>query len=176
MTQPFRMSDMSTSSPSPKRISPEDSRALRNALGQFATGVTVIAAQTADGPVGMTANSFSSVSLDPPLVLWSIDKNSTRYDALGAADRFSINVLGAHQGDVACAFAKNGRAFTRNNSVIEDGVPVILDALVQFDCDLHARVDGGDHTIVLGRVRHVTLGCGEPLVFHQGTFGGFVPS
>lgn len=172
MNKPLR-TEIMTASP---RISPDDTRALRDAMGQFATGVTVITAMTDAGPVGMTANSFASVSLDPALVLWSIDKNSNRYDVFSVAERYVINVLSQEQAALAMTFAKDGQAFTDDNSEIVDGVPQLRGALASFDCALHERHEGGDHVILVGRVLNLTLGSGAPLVFHQGTFGSFTRS
>ncbi|MGX9356033.1 flavin reductase family protein [Roseobacteraceae bacterium S113] len=158
------------------RYTPNDGRAFRDALGQFATGVTVITTITDEGPVGMTANSFSSVSLDPALVLWCIGNNAARYDVFTAAERFAISVCSDQQAMLAKTFAKDGNAFTSENSVISGGLPVLRDALSVFECDTHAIHEGGDHKIIVGRVTHVTLGSGAPVVFHQGKFGGFTPS
>jgi len=154
-------------------FSPDDSRAFRDALGQFATGVTIITTQTADGPLGMTANSFSSVSLDPALVLWSCAKSASRHDAFVSAERFCINVLSETQAEVAKTFAKDGRAFSPSNAAQVDGFWHISGAAARFACSLHAVYDGGDHSIILGQVTHVTLGSSAPLVFHSGAFGGF---
>jgi len=158
------------------QISPDDSRAFRDALGQFATGVTIITTETAEGPLGMTANSFSSVSLDPPLVLWSCAHSASRHDPFAAAERFCINVLTAEQAGVAAAFAKNGQAFAEDNAARVDGFWHILGAAARFCCTRHAVYPGGDHSIILGEVVHVTLGTAAPLVFHSGSFGSFLES
>lgn len=157
------------------RFTPDatNTRAYRDALGQFSTGVTVITAQTADGPTGMTANSFTSVSLDPPLVLWSLAKSSARYGVFAGAERFAINVLNAAQGELALLFAKDGGHFTETNSYAHHGLPLLRGVLSAFECELEKTVDAGDHTLILGRVSNVTLGDGAPLVFHRGKFGGF---
>jgi len=152
-------------------ISPDDSRGFRNALGQFATGVTVVSTQSDEGPVGMTANSFSSVSLDPPLVLWSIDKTSERHEIFSTAKRFAFSVLAEGQADIALAFARNATCFDAANCETPRDLALIKGALAHFECDLHTTVSGGDHTIVLGRVTNVVLGKGAPLVFQGGSFG-----
>ena len=152
-------------------ISPEDSRGLRNALGQFATGVTVVSTVFDGASLGMTANSFSSVSLDPPLVLWSIDKTSERHEIFSTAPRFAFSVLAEDQADVALAFARNATCFDETNCETPRDLPLIKGALAHFECDLHTTVAGGDHTIVLGRVTNVVLGKGTPLVFQGGSFG-----
>ena len=90
----------------------DDPRAYRMALGSFATGVTVVTAASAEGPVGITANSFASVSLDPPLVLWSPAKDSNRYEYFGPAEHFAIHVLDAHQQRICDAFTRDKAAFS----------------------------------------------------------------
>ncbi|MGX9350076.1 flavin reductase family protein [Shimia sp. W99] len=154
----------------------ENQRIYRDALGCFATGVTVITAPTASGPIGMTANSFSSISLDPPLVLWSAAKNSQRYPFFAAATRFAIHVMRDDQKALALEFARRGDAFdqTKWHSGAHD-VPLIDSCLARFECRTQAVHDGGDHAIVVGEVTHVTLNDGAPLVFAQRAFGGFTP-
>jgi flavin reductase (DIM6/NTAB) family NADH-FMN oxidoreductase RutF len=159
-----------------KSFSPTDSRAYRDALGQFATGVTIVTCETEDGPLGMTANSFSSVSLEPALVLWSCAKSASRHDPFVAAERFCINVLTRDQAGVASAFAKDGHAFSPDNADRIDGFWQIRGAAARFSCTRHAVYPGGDHSIILGHVTHVTLGTSAPLVFHSGTFGSFMRS
>ena len=153
---------------------PSDTRALRDALGQFATGVAVVTARGARGPVGMTINSFASVSLDPPLVLWSAARRSERHEAFVGADHFVIHVLGAHQDELMARFTRGGAGFAglpvRDSA---DGVPTIPGTLARFECVRHALHEAGDHTIVLGRVLRVARRDGEPLCFAQGRFGRF---
>ena len=155
-------------------FSPEDSRAFRNALGQFATGVTIITTETEDGMMGITANSFTSVSLDPALVLWSVDKAAHRYGPFVNAEHFCINVLTEDQGDIALGFAKEDGAHDMTHASKVDGFWHITGASARFACTRHAVHDGGDHSIILGRVMHVTLGSGAPLVFHSGQFGRLI--
>jgi flavin reductase (DIM6/NTAB) family NADH-FMN oxidoreductase RutF len=152
----------------------QNDRLFRTALGQFGTGVTVITAQTAKGPIGMTANSFSSVSMEPPLVLWCPAKSSSRYAHFIEARHFAIHVLGAAHEGIALAFAKSGQAFdTLDAAVNSDGVPIFDNCLARFECDTHAIHNGGDHSIVLGQVTRAAFREGEALVFCQGHFGGF---
>ncbi len=151
-------------------------RLLRDALGRFATGVTVITCAGPDGPVGITANSFASVSLDPPLVLWSIARTSSRYAAFAGAGGFAIHILGADERDLAARFAKAGSGFDGLSvSTGRGGAPLIGGTLARFDCALHAGVDGGDHLIMLGRVLQASFREGAPLVFAQGHYGHFAP-
>ncbi|MCX7300616.1 MAG: flavin reductase family protein [Rhodobacterales bacterium] len=157
-------------------FSPEtDLRAFRHALGAFATGVTVITTVTDTGPVGITANSFASVSLDPPLVLWSPAKASSRFGIFSVAERFAVHVLRTDQKSVADGFTRSWTAFHDLDWAADGfGTPLIEGTLARFVCQTEARHDAGDHMIVVGRVLAVTRGVpGAPLVFHGGSYGGF---
>ncbi len=153
-----------------------NTRRLRDAFGRFATGVTIVTVQSEDGPIAITANSFSSVSLDPPLVLWSPDRNSRRFGYFEAADRYAIHVLAVEQADLCFAVSKDagglaGVELNRNS----DGVPVIANCLARFDCTRVATHEGGDHIIVVGRVDRAEMRDeGEPLAFFAGKTGRFV--
>lgn len=152
----------------------DNHRAFRNALGSFTTGVTVVTAMTSDGPIGMTVNSFASVSLDPPLVLWSTAKSSSRYGAFTGARHFAIHVLGADQDHLSAAFTRGGNGFDGIEVRFNDeGVPVLPGTLARFECAEQAQHDAGDHTIIIGRVLRVAHRQGEPLCFSGGRFGRF---
>jgi flavin reductase (DIM6/NTAB) family NADH-FMN oxidoreductase RutF len=157
-------------------IDPADARALRHAFGAFATGVTIVTAMGRDGPVGITANSFASVSLDPPLVLWSPAKASSRFPVFSTAERFAIHVLRRDQKAAGDGFAHARAAFAgldwRRGP---GGVPLIEGCLARFLCETAARHDAGDHMIIVGRVVAAATGPGEPLVFSRGRYGGFGP-
>lgn len=151
-----------------------DSRAFREALGRFGTGVTVITCDTGTGPLGITANSFSSLSLDPPLVMWAPAKSSSRYPFYMAAERFAIHVIGSEQTGMCQAFARDGNAFDQFDwELSPEGVPLLNGCLSRFECKTHATHDGGDHSIVVGRVERVTTRPGDPLLFVSGKFGSF---
>lgn len=151
----------------------EDPRAYRAALGSFATGVTVVTVPSADGPVGITANSFSSVSLDPPLVLWSPAKASKRFDYFKDAPHFAIHVLDSHQREICDGFTRDKHAFDGLDWVTgEHGVPHIRGCLARFECTLDAAHDAGDHVIIVGRVNHTAFRDGMPLLFQGGRFVG----
>ena len=159
------------------RFSPtsDNSREYRDALGQFATGVTIVTTNGGVGPVGITANSFSSVSLDPALVLWSMSKKSERYASFCNALNFAIHVLHQEQHELAMAFAKSAHAFGHCNwATGEADVPLITDALVCFECRKQSVHDAGDHVIIVGAVDKVSLSKGDPLVFAGGSFGSFL--
>lgn len=157
---------------------PEHSRDLRRAFGTFGTGVTVITTQTADGPLAMTANSFSSISLDPPLALWAPARDSQRHDAFTHADHFCIHVLSKAQCNMATHFAKNGTEFGAVDwQVGPFGAPTLAGCMAAFHCDRYAVHPAGDHSLVIGRIRRVTRAdTNTPgLLFSAGKFGEFLP-
>ena len=132
-----------------------DPRALRNAFGTFMTGVTVVTSHDADGnPLGFTANSFTSVSLDPPLVLVCLANSSQNYDALTQAKGFAVNVLSEGQKDVSNTFARpvEDRFSAVNWQNGPHGSPVFNDVSAWFDCSMHQTVPAGDHVILIGKV------------------------
>ena len=149
-------------------------RAFRDALGCFATGVTVVTTQSDHGPMGFTANSFSSLSMDPPLVLWSPAKSSARFDLFATARHYAIHILGHEQSDIIQRFIRGGLGFEgMSHHHNAEGVPLIPGVLARFDCEQHATHDGGDHLIVVGRVIRCAQRNGAPLVFTQGQYGSF---
>lgn len=157
-------------------FAPTDGRALRSAFGRFGTGVTVVTTLTKDGPLGMTANSFSSVSLEPPLVLWSAALRSKRHDAFASARHYCIHILGADQQDVALHFATQGHDFTGFDwHEGPDGAPQLNGCLATFHCDRYAVHPAGDHSMIVGLIRHAaeSAGSGAGLLFDQGRFGTF---
>jgi flavin reductase (DIM6/NTAB) family NADH-FMN oxidoreductase RutF len=150
-----------------------DQRALRHALGRFATGVAVITTCTADGKLeGLTVNSFASVSLDPPLVLWCLQRTAPSFASFAAAGVFAVSVLGADQRALSHRFAtavphKFGDVA---HLVGYGGAPRLADALAWFECRTERTVDGGDHVIFIGRVMRAGYRDGEPLVFSAGRY------
>ncbi|MGY6548509.1 MAG: flavin reductase family protein [Roseinatronobacter sp.] len=156
--------------------SPETTRAFRDALGGFATGVTLVTIESEGGPMGFAANSFAAVSLDPPLVLWSPAKSSRRFAQYHAAQHYAIHVLPVDAGPLVQRFLSGGPGFegldpARNS----EGVPVLNQAVARFDCRQRAVHDGGDHAIILGEVLRVCHPGGPGLVFCQGQYGQFAP-
>lgn len=153
-----------------------DPREFRDALGCFATGIAVATARPADGrPVGMTINSFASVSLDPPLVLWSIARTATGFAAFRDAGNFVINVLREEQRAVSARFA--GQADDRWEGIAVErwttGAPVIAGSLAVVECATEAIHEGGDHLILVGRVlRLASDRSGRPLVYFGGRYAG----
>ena len=155
----------------------ETQRAFRNALGSFATGVTIVTCRTESGPMAIAANSFSSLSLDPALVLWSPAKSSRRFAAFEAAKHYAIHVLKDDQAALCQTFARDGTAFDGLDwSENAQGVPLINDCLAHFECTQHAVHDGGDHVIIVGEVTRAKMTDGAPLVFSKGSYGRFTES
>ena len=151
-----------------------DSDSFRGALGTFVTGVTVITTDSPEGPVAIVANSFASVSLDPPLVLWSPAKASKRFEYFAGSRRFAVHVLAADQRDI-CAAIINSKTAIKDVPTHRShcGIPIIEGALATFECNLEATHDAGDHVIVVGRVTKAHHRGGDPLVFHAGKYGAF---
>jgi flavin reductase (DIM6/NTAB) family NADH-FMN oxidoreductase RutF len=148
-------------------------RALRDAFGTFATGITIVTALDARRePVGLTVNSFSSVSLDPPLVAWSLRKASPLVDCFKPGRSLSIHVLGKAQEHLARQFARSAtdRFATVTWQTGFDGVPRLSDVLARFDCRTDSVVDAGDHLLLLAHVRDHACGPGLPLLFSGGRF------
>lgn len=149
----------------------DNSRDLRDAFGRFTTGVTIVTTQGRDGCVAMTANSFTSVSMQPPLVLWSPGRASSRYPVFVGAEHYAIHVLGAEQESLAFAVARDQAALPADKLTLnEQGVPVLSNCLARFDCARHAVHEAGDHAIIVGQVLRAEMRAGDPLAF----FGGRV--
>ncbi|GMG86478.1 flavin reductase family protein [Biformimicrobium ophioploci] len=166
---------VSPNSPNATETAPAiDPRALRSALGQFPTGVTVVTALDPQGqPVGMTASSFNAVSLDPALVLWSISHDALSYPVFSRCEHFAIHVLKREQQHLSDLFAsrgadKFGQCDWRPGLA---GLPLLDDSAALFQCRAEHRYPGGDHTILVGRVLALSNSGGEPLVFHGGNYG-----
>jgi flavin reductase (DIM6/NTAB) family NADH-FMN oxidoreductase RutF len=146
--------------------------ALRAALGQFATGVTIVTTATPEGQrVGLTANSFTSVSLDPPLVLWSLSKRSASLQIFRSAPHFAVNVLSASQQDLCDRFAQRTQTDRFEGVALahsDHGLPVIDGALACFECSTYAQYEAGDHVVFLGRVERHRARDGDALIFRAG--------
>lgn len=153
-------------------------RQLRDALAQFATGVTIVCARAPDARyVGFTANSFSSASLDPPLILWTLSQRSASLAAFDASPRYSVNVLAAGQVELARRFSRP-HADRFANVPYRLGwsdAPLIDGCIAWFECRHHARHHAGDHVLFIGEVMTVERAPGQGLVFQHGRFGGTSP-
>jgi len=151
-----------------------DGRAFRDALGCFPTGVAVITAHIADRhPMGITVNSFTSVSLEPPLILWCVDRRSQRFETFANAGYFTVSILDATHEAVSCRLARPGehRLDGIPLAATKFGAPALADALAVFECRREAMYDGGDHAVLLGRVMHFTRRhSGAPLIFFRGRY------
>jgi flavin reductase (DIM6/NTAB) family NADH-FMN oxidoreductase RutF len=153
-----------------------DSKAFRQALGCFPTGIAVMTATSPEAShIGITVNSFTSVSLDPPLVLWCIDRRSRRYPGFAGADGFTVSILASDHKAVSSKLATAGEHALEGIDLVptELGPPALKDALAVFECARESVQDAGDHAILIGRVlrfaRNDTVGA--PLVYFQGKYG-----
>ena len=155
-----------------------DARELRHALGRFATGITVVTTLTAEKKrEGLTANSFTAVSLDPPLVLWSLNRAALSLASFERCHHFAVNVLAAHQRHVANHFA---RPAPDKFAGIPwqpglGGCPVLKDCLALFECRLERTVPGGDHLLFIGHVERFRWRAGDPLLFSCGRYSIAAP-
>jgi 3-hydroxy-9,10-secoandrosta-1,3,5(10)-triene-9,17-dione monooxygenase reductase component len=156
-----------------------DRRAFRNALGAFVTGVTILTTCDADGtPAGLTANSFNSVSLDPPLVLWSLALDSTNLEAFRQAEWWAVHVLAAGQEDLSNRFArKDSDKFSGLHTTSgPGGIPLLPEFAARFICRAAFEYEGGDHAIFIGAVDSFEQAGRPPLIYHQGRYGGVFPA
>jgi 3-hydroxy-9,10-secoandrosta-1,3,5(10)-triene-9,17-dione monooxygenase reductase component len=152
-----------------------DARDFRAALGCFPTGVCLITTLAPDGRrVGLTANSFSSVSLEPPMVLWSLSRNASSAPVFRDAEYFAINVLAADDAELSSHFARSGAdkfaAFAERFAPGLGGVPVLEGAVASFECHSRHRYYGGDHIIMIGVVERYSHSERPPLVFRRGQY------
>lgn len=165
-----------------------DVRAFRDALGSFPTGVAVITAapaadasnseREAEAHIGITVNSFTSVSLDPPLVLWCMDRRSHRHAVFARATGFTVSILGTGHRDVSVRLARPGEHSLDGIALLETelGPPALADLLAVFECATERMIEGGDHTIFLGRVlRFARPSASAPLIFFRGRYSALEP-
>ena len=155
-----------------------DPREFRAALGTFVTGVTIVTARDGSGrPVGLTANSFNSVSLDPPMVLWSLSLRSASLPVFRDADSWAVHVLAADQQALSDRFARPGedRFAGLGDSDGEEGAPMIPGYAARFGCRARFEYEGGDHAIFLGEVVAFERREVEPLIYHSGRYGRVMP-
>ena len=150
-----------------------DSKEFKRALSSFATGVAVATALDADGnKVGMTISSFNSVSLDPPLVLWSIGNDSKSYSVFIDAEYFAVNVLAMHQEHLSSRFAQKGEDKFEDLECRAgiNGIPLLPEYAACFECRTENIFDGGDHKIIVGRVLKLEDRESDPLIYYRGHF------
>jgi len=155
-----------------------DQAKFRSVLGHYATGVTVVAGIDDGQPIGLSVNSFTSVSLDPPLVAFSVAKGSSTWPRIRAVGTFTVNVLAEHHEDLSRVFATRGAdKFAQVRWwPAPSGAPLIDGALAWVDCTLEAEYEAGDHVLVVGRVNDLDVADeGRPLIFYRGGYGRFEP-
>lgn len=152
-----------------------DQRAFRDALGHFASGITIISGVDEEGPIGFTCQSFYSVSMDPPLISFSVMTNSTTYPRIRETGKFAVNVLSHHQDRVSSQFARKGtdKWAGIDWTPTSAGNPAINDTAMWLDCDIWAEHEAGDHYIVIGRVNEMSPAewhRHDPLLFFKGAY------
>ncbi len=156
-----------------------DPRALRDVYGRFATGVTVMTAQPEGGqPFGMTVNSFSSLSLDPPLILWNLQESSDIFERWQATRRFGVNILTAGQQQLSTRFATPGMhdMAPEEFRASDCGCPLLTGTLASFVCEVYNRYPEGDHVIIVGRIVDLCeQGDDAPLLFYRGRYDQLAP-
>ena len=154
----------------------DDKRKFRNALGHFATGVAVITTRVDEkAPIGITVNSFSSVSLEPPLILWSLDDKSDTLPVFNAVNCFTVNILREDHQEISNRLSRQGDHSLDGLAVRAgaNGCPSLEEALAHFECEVYARHEAGDHIIILGKVTHFEYSeDGRPLLYHRGGYQG----
>ncbi|GIO20434.1 flavin oxidoreductase [Oceanobacillus oncorhynchi subsp. incaldanensis] len=150
-----------------------DSREFRNAMGKFATGVTVITTNDGTNTHGMTANAFMSISLDPKLITISIDNKANMLQKIKASGQYAVNFLSDKQQDISMNFAGQKKKEDGVDFGDVQGVPVIKDALASVVCDVDQEIVVGDHTLFIGKVKDVKVTEGNPLTFYCGKYGDY---
>jgi flavin reductase len=155
---------------------------LRKVLSQFATGVTVVTAESTPGQVhGMTANSFTSVSLDPPLILVCVDQRAQLLSYVTAKRRFGVSILNESQQELSLYFARPEQSEQENRRLgvryrwMDGGIPVLGETMARFSCLLSASHPAGDHRIVVGEVESAEMGSGQPLLFYKSRYRRIAP-
>lgn len=173
------MTDLTDGLPEDAGVPAFDGARFRQVLGHFPTGVTVITADTPDGPVGLAIGSFTSVSLDPPLVAFCPAKASSSWPKIREAGAFCVNVLGEDQELLCRTFASKGTDKFKGVGwePTSTGSPRLASVLAWIDCSIEAVHDAGDHEICIGRVAEMDVGeeSAGPLVFYRGGYGRFEP-
>lgn len=151
-----------------------DDRMFRNAMGMFATGVTVITTTTENEVHGMTANAFMSVSLTPKLVLISIGEKARMLNKIKQSNKFVVNLLSNQQKEISMQFAGQLKEQVDVDFIWSNDLPLIKDSLASIVCDVYSYQVAGDHTLFIGEVKELVLNDGEPLTFFKGKYGGYV--
>lgn len=146
---------------------------FKASMSRFASGVTIITTRDSEGaPAGFTASSFSSLSLNPPMVLFCLDRESYCFDAFYGAENFGVNILSSKQQSLSKRFSSRGGDKFENVALLEThtGVPLLEGCLASIECRITEKLPGGDHLIFLGEVEHAKIGEGSPLIFCMGKY------
>ena len=150
-----------------------DSNDFKLAMGRFPSGVTIVTTIGSEGKkCGFTASAFSSLSLDPPLILVCLANSADCYNSFNACDKFAINIIGKEQEELAFKFASKGVEKFDGNEFKEgeNGLPILPDSVVSLECDAKDTYPAGDHAILVGEVKHIHLNNGIPSVWYEGKF------
>lgn len=149
----------------------QEKQGFRSALGRFATGVTIVTTNDRDGqPIGVTANSFNSVSLDPPMVLWSLAKSSYSLESFSTGEHFAVHILSCDQQELSNRFARRGENKFEGLTHIKKPAPLLEDCTARFICRTAFQYEGGDHIIFVGEVTDYTAGDKPPLLYLEGRY------
>lgn len=142
-----------------------DERLFRDAMGKFATGITVVSMYDEKEPIGMTVNAFMSISLDPMLIAVSIDEGATMYDKFKQKQSFGISMLRDSQKELSSYFARQIDLDYEVQLIDQSGVPVVDNALANLSCEVEQQVEAGDHTIIIAKVHDITVNEGDPVIY-----------
>ena len=151
-----------------------EERRFRDAMGAFATGITIVSINDGIEDMGMTVNAFMSISLNPKLIAVSIDKNASLYSKLDKSTHFGVSVLSSDQKDYSMIFARQKEPTKPVVFGKMAGVPVLDDALANLSCEVFKKVEAGDHVIYIGRVNEFTSRLGDPVLYHQGSYQSLI--
>lgn len=159
----------------------EKVNSFKEAMGNYPTGVTVVTAIDEEGnPMGLTVNSFASVSLEPLLILWSIDKRVSTYGAFKKVDKFAVNILAENQAEIASLFASrtsNPERFGNSDwDLSKYNLPIIKDTMATMQCKTFKQIEAGDHTILIGEISKISVEKKSPLVYHRRKMGALPAS
>ncbi|GAA0611519.1 flavin reductase family protein [Virgibacillus siamensis] len=147
-----------------------DSREFRNAMGKFATGITIVTTDHEGDTIGMTVNALMSVSLDPALIAVSIDEKARMYDKLQKTGKFGISILNKEQQDLSMIFARQKKRDREIPIIRQDGIPVIDGAIASLSCHVRETAKAGDHMIFVAEVTELNINDGEPVIFFGGKY------
>lgn len=146
---------------------------FRDAMGKFATGITVVTTEDDGEIMGMTVNAFMSISLNPKLIAISIDKKATLYNKLQETKKFGVSMLKENQKELSMIFAKQMKNDRKINYTYQDGVPVIKDTLAMLSCSVKDMIKAGDHMIFIGEVTDITINDSDPILYFNGAYHQF---